>query len=179
MKLLGIRIEEASGDRVVLTCPVTRDLHQPFGLVHGGVYATLAETAASVAGASWFGDQGKVVGVSNHTDFLRAVRAGGLRAEATPLSRVAPPSSGRWRSATTRPAGRHSRSGSRTWPRPRRLTVGLAVDRHEHVHGRAGRVVDLEVGRERPGGGGVLEELGDPLPGGGQRRHRPRAANTR
>ena len=63
------------------------DLHQPFGLVHGGVYATLAETAASVAGASWFGDRGKVVGVSNHTDFLRAVREGGLRAEATPLSR--------------------------------------------------------------------------------------------
>ena len=87
IKLLGIRIEEASGDRVVLTCPVTPDLHQPFGLVHGGVYATLAETAASVAGASWFGDLGKVVGVSNHTDFLRAVREGGLRAEATPLSR--------------------------------------------------------------------------------------------
>ena len=87
IKLLGIRIEEASGDRVVLTCPVTPDLHQPFGLVHGGVYATLAETAASVAGASWFGDRGKVVGVSNHTDFLRAVREGGLRAEATPLSR--------------------------------------------------------------------------------------------
>jgi 1,4-dihydroxy-2-naphthoyl-CoA hydrolase len=87
IKLLGIRIEEASADRVVLTCPVTPDLHQPFGLVHGGVYATLAETAASVAGAGWFGDRGKVVGVSNHTDFLRAVREGGLRAEATPLSR--------------------------------------------------------------------------------------------
>jgi 1,4-dihydroxy-2-naphthoyl-CoA hydrolase len=87
IKLLGIRIEEASGERVVLTCPVTSDLHQPFGLVHGGVYATLAETAASVAGASWFGDRGKVAGVSNHTDFLRAVREGWLRAEATPLSR--------------------------------------------------------------------------------------------
>ena len=87
VKLLGVRVEEASGDRVVLTCPVTPDLHQPFGLVHGGVYATLAETAASVGASLWFGDQGKVVGVSNHTDFLRAVREGGLRAEATPLSR--------------------------------------------------------------------------------------------
>ena len=86
-KLVGVRIGEASGDRAVLTCPVTPDLHQPFGLVHGGVYATLAETAASVAGASWFGDRGVVVGVSNHTDFLRAVREGGLRAVATPLSR--------------------------------------------------------------------------------------------
>jgi 1,4-dihydroxy-2-naphthoyl-CoA hydrolase len=87
IKLVGIRIEEATGDRVVLTCPVTPDLHQPFGLVHGGVYATLAETAASVGGALWFGDRGKVVGVSNHTDFLRAVRRGELRAEATPLAR--------------------------------------------------------------------------------------------
>ena len=87
LKLVGLRIEQASGDRVVLTCPVTPDLHQPFGLVHGGVYATLAETAASVGGSLWFGDQGKVVGVSNHTDFLRAVRRGALRAEATPLAR--------------------------------------------------------------------------------------------
>jgi 1,4-dihydroxy-2-naphthoyl-CoA hydrolase len=86
-KLVGVRIGEASGDRVVLTCPVTPDLHQPFGLVHGGVYATLAETAASVGASLWFGDQGKVVGLSNHTDFLRAVRRGELRAEATPLSR--------------------------------------------------------------------------------------------
>lgn len=87
IKLVGVRVMEASGDRVVLTCPVTPDLHQPFGLVHGGVHATLAETAASVGGALWFGDRGKVVGVSNHTDFLRAVREGGLRAVATPLSR--------------------------------------------------------------------------------------------
>jgi 1,4-dihydroxy-2-naphthoyl-CoA hydrolase len=87
IKLLGIRVEAASGDRVVLTCPVTADLHQPYGLVHGGVYATLAETAASIAAALWFGDRGKVVGVSNATDFLRAVRGGSLRAEATPLAR--------------------------------------------------------------------------------------------
>jgi 1,4-dihydroxy-2-naphthoyl-CoA hydrolase len=87
VKLLGLRVEEASGDRVVLTCPVTPDLHQPYGLVHGGVHATLAETAASIAGALWFADRGKVVGISNHTDFLRAVRDGRLRAEATPLAR--------------------------------------------------------------------------------------------
>jgi 1,4-dihydroxy-2-naphthoyl-CoA hydrolase len=87
VKLLGLRIEEASGDRVVLRCPVTADLHQPYGLVHGGVYATLAETSASVGGALWFADRGKVVGISNHTDFLRAVRGGELRAEATPLAR--------------------------------------------------------------------------------------------
>jgi 1,4-dihydroxy-2-naphthoyl-CoA hydrolase len=87
IKRLGIHIEEASGDRVVLACPVTPDLFQPYGLVHGGVHATLAETAASVAAALWFGDRGKVVGISNHTDFVRAVRGGTLHAEATPLAR--------------------------------------------------------------------------------------------
>ena len=87
VKLLGLRIEEATGDRVVLACPVTPDLHQPYGLVHGGVHASLAETAASIAGALWFGDRGKVVGFSNHTDFVRAVRGGTLHAEATPLAR--------------------------------------------------------------------------------------------
>ena len=86
-KLVGLRFEEVSADRVVLACPVTADLHQPYGLVHGGVHATLAETAASVGAALWFGDRGTVVGVSNHTDFLRAVRGGELRAEATPLAR--------------------------------------------------------------------------------------------
>ena len=86
-KLVGLRFAEVSADRVVLTCPVTADLHQPYGLVHGGVHATLAETAASVGAALWLGDRGKVVGVSNPTDFLRAVRGGELRAEATPLAR--------------------------------------------------------------------------------------------
>jgi 1,4-dihydroxy-2-naphthoyl-CoA hydrolase len=42
IKLVGLRIGQASGDRVVLTCPVTPDLHQPYGLVLGGVHATLA-----------------------------------------------------------------------------------------------------------------------------------------
>jgi 1,4-dihydroxy-2-naphthoyl-CoA hydrolase len=87
IKLLGLRFEEVSGDRVVLSCPVTPELHQPYGVVHGGVHAALAETAASVGGALWFGDRGQVLGVSNHTDFLRAVRVGELRAEAVPLAR--------------------------------------------------------------------------------------------
>ena len=83
---MGIEFVEASPQRLVATMPVEGNT-QPYGLLHGGVHATLAETAASVAGALWFGDRGKVVGVSNHTDFVRAVRGGELRAEATPLAR--------------------------------------------------------------------------------------------
>ena len=85
--LLGMRVEQASADRVVVVCPVTPDLHQPYGLVHGGVYAALAETAASWGAAAWLGERGRTVGISNQTDFLRPVREGTLRAEATPLAR--------------------------------------------------------------------------------------------
>ena len=86
-ELLGIRVEEASGDRVVVVCAVTPDLHQPYGLVHGGVYAVLAETAASHGAAAWLDGRARTFGISNHTDFLRPVREGTLRAEATPLAR--------------------------------------------------------------------------------------------
>jgi 1,4-dihydroxy-2-naphthoyl-CoA hydrolase len=86
-KLLGLRIQEASGDRVVAVLPVTPDLHQPTGLVHGGVYATVVETTASVGATLWLAGRGQAFGISNHTDFLRPVREGDLRVEATPLSR--------------------------------------------------------------------------------------------
>jgi 1,4-dihydroxy-2-naphthoyl-CoA hydrolase len=66
---------------------VTPALHQPYGIVHGGVHCAAVETAASVGAALWFGDRGTVVGVSNHTDFLRGVRDGELTATATPIHR--------------------------------------------------------------------------------------------
>jgi uncharacterized protein (TIGR00369 family) len=55
--------------------------------MHGGVYCSVVETAASVGAALWLGDRGQVVGVSNQTDFLRAVREGVLTATATPVHR--------------------------------------------------------------------------------------------
>ncbi|MEV1076567.1 PaaI family thioesterase [Micromonospora parva] len=85
--LLGLTFEEASADRVVIRWQVRPDLHQPFGLLHGGVYCSVVETAASVGGALWLADRGTVVGVSNQTDFLRAVRDGELTAVGTPVHR--------------------------------------------------------------------------------------------
>ena len=82
-RLLGVRVVEASGERVVATLEVSPALHQPTGIVHGGVYATLVETTASI-GAT-LAAQTVAVGVSNHTDFIRAVREGTLRAEARPV----------------------------------------------------------------------------------------------
>jgi 1,4-dihydroxy-2-naphthoyl-CoA hydrolase len=86
-KLLSLRFEQATGDRVVAVVPVTPDLQQHYGIVHGGVYASMVETTASVGAAIWLGDRGRTVGIANSTDFLRAVRDGELRAEATPVNR--------------------------------------------------------------------------------------------
>ncbi|KAB1949003.1 PaaI family thioesterase [Micromonospora sp. ALFpr18c] len=85
--LLGLTFEEATADRVVITWRVRPELHQPFGIQHGGVYCSVVETAASVGGSLWLADRGTVVGVSNQTDFLRAVRDGELSAVGTPVHR--------------------------------------------------------------------------------------------
>ena len=84
---LGARIESIGADRATMTMPVTPALHQPNGIVHGGVYCTIVETLASLGAAVWLGDRGQVVGVANHTDFLRATRSGTLHAVGTPIHR--------------------------------------------------------------------------------------------
>ena len=85
--MLGFDYVEASRDRVVLTWQVTPEQHQPFGILHGGVYCAAVESAASLAATLWFGERGRVVGVANHTDFLRSVSDGRLTATATPIHR--------------------------------------------------------------------------------------------
>jgi 1,4-dihydroxy-2-naphthoyl-CoA hydrolase len=82
--LLGYTLTEIGPERVTGVLTVTPELHQPFGIVHGGVYTTMVETTASV-GAMAALRGGRAVGVSNHTDFLKAVRDGELRAEGTRL----------------------------------------------------------------------------------------------
>lgn len=85
--VVGLELVSADGDRVTARLRVRPHLHQPYGIVHGGVYCTVVESTASVGGAMWFGDRGHVVGVSNQTDFLRSVREGVLDVEATPVHR--------------------------------------------------------------------------------------------
>jgi 1,4-dihydroxy-2-naphthoyl-CoA hydrolase len=85
--LLGLEYSELSGDRVVITWHVTPDHHQPYGIVHGGVYCAVVESAASMGAGLWLGERGQVVGVANQTDFLRAVGDGQLTAVATPVHR--------------------------------------------------------------------------------------------
>jgi 1,4-dihydroxy-2-naphthoyl-CoA hydrolase len=87
-KTLGFTYDELSGDRVVVSWTVDERHLQPYGLVHGGVHCSVVESTASVGGAVWFGDRGRVVGVNNNTNFLRAAKSGDrLVATATPLHR--------------------------------------------------------------------------------------------
>ena len=89
--LMGLQIDEASATRVVAHLEVGAQHLQPYGLVHGGVYAAIAETLASigamVAAASDGSGRG-VVGLENHTSFLRPARLG-QRIEAEAVARHA------------------------------------------------------------------------------------------
>ena len=87
VRYLGVEFTEISGDKVVATWSAEPKLHQPYGIVHGGVHCSLVETLASIGAALWLGDEGKVVGVNNNTDFYRAVRSGTLTSTALPLHR--------------------------------------------------------------------------------------------
>jgi 1,4-dihydroxy-2-naphthoyl-CoA hydrolase len=85
--LIGLQLLDAGPDRVTASLAITDDLLQPYGILHGGVLCSLVETLASIGAALWYGDRGQVVGVSNHTDFLRASRSGVLHAIGTPIHR--------------------------------------------------------------------------------------------
>jgi 1,4-dihydroxy-2-naphthoyl-CoA hydrolase len=86
-EVLGLDFKVAAADEVTAIWSARPELHQPFGIVHGGVYCSVVETLASVGAAIWYGDRGKVVGVSNTTDFYRAMTEGSLTSTATPLHR--------------------------------------------------------------------------------------------
>ncbi len=85
---IDLRFTAITYDEVVAEVEVRPELHQPYGLVHGGVYATMIETLASTGAAINAMAVGKhTVGLENSTSFLRAVRSGTLRGRAQPLTR--------------------------------------------------------------------------------------------
>jgi len=86
--VMGLRILRCTRDEVLAELEVRPDHRQPQGIVHGGVYAGVVESLASVGAAMDAMRHGKtVVGLENHTSFVRAVREGVLRAAAKPLTR--------------------------------------------------------------------------------------------
>ena len=87
-RTLGLVVVEASALEVVAELEVTDKLMQAYGIVHGGVYCAINETVCSMGAALTVGLDSQVVGVSNHTRFIRAVRGGRLTARARPVDRV-------------------------------------------------------------------------------------------
>jgi len=68
--------------------PVLPRVCQPMGIVHGGVYAAIAETLASMGTAQGVLPAGKVpLGMSNNTSFLRPVSEGTLYGSARAIHR--------------------------------------------------------------------------------------------
>lgn len=82
--LLGIEMVEGSPERVELRLRVDERVHQPYGILHGGVSALLAETAASF-GAALAAPGQRVAGIELNASHLRAMREGVLVAVATPV----------------------------------------------------------------------------------------------
>lgn len=86
MQFLGIKLEVAEPDRVVLTMEVTPKVHQYVGIMNGGVSLYLAETAASI-GVVIGADLTKYtpVGIEINANHLRAVSKGIITVEAKPI----------------------------------------------------------------------------------------------
>lgn len=87
-KAMGVHFVSASRDCVRAELEIGPQHRQPYGVVHGGVYSGLIETVASVGAALFAMDHGfSVIGLDNHTSFLRATRKGKLSAVAKPVQR--------------------------------------------------------------------------------------------
>lgn len=85
---IGLRFVSATLDEIVAEVPVGPKHHQPYGLVHGGVYAGIVETVCSVGAAlNALQHKRSAVGLENSTSFVRAARDGTLHARALPLVR--------------------------------------------------------------------------------------------
>jgi 1,4-dihydroxy-2-naphthoyl-CoA hydrolase len=86
--VLGFELLEVGAEVVRARFAVERRVTQPFGLVHGGAYAALAESMVSIATLTAVeGDGLLAVGQSNSTTFLRPITAGSVHAEGVPLHR--------------------------------------------------------------------------------------------
>lgn len=84
----GLQILAYDDQEVTAQVTVRDELKQPAGLVHGGVYASIAESLASMATALAVIPEGNMaMGLSNSTSFLRPVTEGTVHAQATRLHR--------------------------------------------------------------------------------------------
>jgi 1,4-dihydroxy-2-naphthoyl-CoA hydrolase len=83
---VGLEFDHVAADEVRAHIEATEEHHTPWGIVHGGLYATIIETVATLGAVAAVQANGQVaVGVNNQTDFLRPHRTGRLTVHATPI----------------------------------------------------------------------------------------------
>jgi len=76
---IGIELDELQTDRAVVRLEADKQHLNPYGIVHGGVYATMADTAAGIAART---DGRDYVTQCSSLNYLRSQHEGRLRAEA-------------------------------------------------------------------------------------------------
>lgn len=83
---LGIQFTEIGADFIKASMPVDHRTHQPYGLLHGGASAVLAETLGSVASAMVIDHEKFIsVGIEINANHVRGVRSGTVTGTCTPI----------------------------------------------------------------------------------------------
>ena len=82
----GLQITTATPTLVAGWIELGPEHHTPWGIVHGGVYTSAIETAASIGASVAASEHGQIaVGVNNNTNFVRSMQAGRVEVVAQPL----------------------------------------------------------------------------------------------
>jgi 1,4-dihydroxy-2-naphthoyl-CoA hydrolase len=83
---IKFQVREATGSRVTGSVELGPDQHTPWGVVHGGVYCSVVESAASIGASTAVQPHGQFsVGVNNNTDFIRSMTSGRIDVVAEPI----------------------------------------------------------------------------------------------
>ena len=86
IQLLDLHVDQAGPTRVSGSVAADERHHQPWGLVHGGLYTTAIETFATIGAYEAVKDRGQqAVGITNTTDFIRPHTSGRLHVLATAI----------------------------------------------------------------------------------------------
>ena len=86
VRAAGLIVDEVTGTRVTGHIELGSDHLTPWGIVHGGVYSTAVESAASLGASTAVRERGEVaVGLSNTTHFFRSLTSGRVLVEATAI----------------------------------------------------------------------------------------------
>lgn len=85
IELLGIKVNQINQSKVIISLDVTDAVKQPYGFLHGGINAVMAETAASIGANQNLDDTHVAVGVDINTHHLKSVASGTILTTATPI----------------------------------------------------------------------------------------------